>query len=44
MLPSVQGSRSSMDPAFARAVSGRELLKTLDVPVCQLEGWEGDDI
>ena len=45
MLPQYKAQRPPMDPALhAQFPIVKELLKTLDVPVCQLEGWEGDDI
>jgi len=45
MLPQYKAQRPPMDPALhAQFPVVKELLKTLDVPVCQLEGWEGDDI
>lgn len=45
MLPQYKAQRPPMDPGLhAQFPVVKELLKVLDVPVCQLEGWEGDDI
>ena len=45
MLPQYKAQRPPMDPALhAQFPMVKELLRTLDVPVAELEGWEGDDI
>lgn len=45
MLPSYKAQRPSMDPDLHEQFPMvKELLGVLDVPVCELEGWEGDDI
>ncbi len=45
MLPSYKAQRPPMDPALHEQFPMvKELLRTLDVPVAELEGWEGDDI
>ncbi len=45
MLPQYKAQRPPMDPALHEQFPMvKELLGTLDVPVCELEGWEGDDI
>ena len=45
MLPQYKAQRPPMDerlrPQFPMV---KELLRALDVPVCEVEGWEGDDI
>ena len=45
MLPQYKAQRSPMDPALREQFPMvKDLLRSLDVPVCELEGWEGDDI
>ena len=45
MLPQYKAQRPPMDPALHEQFPMvKELLGALDVPVCELEGWEGDDI
>ena len=45
MLPSYKAQRPPMDPALHEQFPMvKELLRALDVPVAELEGWEGDDI
>ncbi|MBP3883461.1 MAG: DNA polymerase I, partial [Olsenella sp.] len=45
MLPQYKAQRPPMDPALREQFPMvRELLHALDVPVVELEGWEGDDI
>ena len=45
MLPQYKAQRPPMDPALREQFPMvKELLTTLDVPVAELEGWEGDDI
>ncbi len=45
MLPQYKAQRPPMDPALHEQFPMvKELLTALDVPVCELEGWEGDDI
>ena len=45
MLPQYKAQRPPMDPALHEQFPMvKELLRSLDVPVCELEGWEGDDI
>ena len=45
MLPQYKAQRPPMDPALHEQFPMvKELLASLDVPVCELEGWEGDDI
>ena len=45
MLPSYKAQRPPMDPALHEQFPMvKELLAALDVPVAELEGWEGDDI
>ncbi len=45
MLPQYKAQRPPMDPALREQFPMvKELLRALDVPVCELEGWEGDDI
>lgn len=45
MLPQYKAQRPPMDPALREQFPMvKELLATLDVPVAELEGWEGDDI
>ena len=45
MLPQYKAQRPPMDPALHEQFPMvKELLGTLRVPVCELEGWEGDDI
>ncbi|QOY61235.1 DNA polymerase I [Thermophilibacter immobilis] len=45
MMPCYKAQRPSMDPDLHEQFPMvKELLGVLDVPVCELEGWEGDDI
>ncbi len=45
MLPQYKAQRPPMDPALHEQFPMvKELLHALDVPVAELEGWEGDDI
>ena len=45
MLPQYKAQRPPMDPALHEQFPMvKDLLRALDVPVCELEGWEGDDI
>ncbi|HJB55271.1 MAG TPA: DNA polymerase I [Candidatus Olsenella avistercoris] len=45
MLPSYKAQRPPMDPTLHEQFPMvKELLRALDVPVAELEGWEGDDI
>ena len=45
MLPQYKAQRPPMDPSLHEQFPMvKELLRSLDVPVCELEGWEGDDI
>lgn len=45
MLPQYKAQRPPMDPALHEQFPMvKELLRALDVPVAELEGWEGDDI
>ena len=45
MLPQYKAQRPPMDPALHEQFPMvKDLLRSLDVPVCELEGWEGDDI
>ncbi|WP_322151677.1 DNA polymerase I [Paratractidigestivibacter sp.] len=45
MLPQYKAQRPPMDSALHEQFPMvKELLGILDVPVCELEGWEGDDI
>ena len=45
MLPQYKAQRPPMDPALHEQFPMvKELLAALDAPVCELEGWEGDDI
>ena len=45
MLPQYKAQRPPMDPALREQFPMvKELLGALDVPVAELEGWEGDDI
>ncbi len=45
MLPQYKAQRPPMDPALHEQFPMvKDLLRTLDVPVAELEGWEGDDI
>ena len=45
MLPQYKAQRPPMDPSLHEQFPMvKELLCTLDVPVAELEGWEGDDI
>ena len=45
MLPQYKAQRPPMDPALREQFPMvKELLSALDVPVAELEGWEGDDI
>ena len=45
MLPQYKAQRPPMDPALREQFPMvKELLAALDVPVAELEGWEGDDI
>ncbi|MCI2085375.1 DNA polymerase I [Olsenella sp. kh2p3] len=44
-LPQYKAQRPPMDEALHEQFPMvKDLLRTLDVPVCELEGWEGDDI
>ncbi|WP_130812537.1 DNA polymerase I [Olsenella sp. Marseille-P4559] len=44
-LPQYKAQRPPMDPALHEQFPMvKDLLHVLDVPVCELEGWEGDDI
>ncbi len=45
LLPQYKAQRPPMDPALREQFPMvKELLHALDVPVAELEGWEGDDI
>ncbi len=45
LLPQYKAQRPPMDPALREQFPMvKELLGALDVPVAELEGWEGDDI
>jgi DNA polymerase-1 len=45
MLPQYKAQRPPMDPALHEQFPMvKDLLRTMDVPVVELEGWEGDDI
>ncbi|MFC2706418.1 MAG: DNA polymerase I [Olsenella profusa] len=45
MLPQYKAQRPPMDPALHEQFPMvKDLLHTLDIPVVELEGWEGDDI
>jgi DNA polymerase-1 len=45
MLPQYKAQRPPMDPALhVQFPLVKELLGSMDVPVVELEGWEGDDI
>ncbi|WP_419040787.1 5'-3' exonuclease, partial [Parolsenella catena] len=45
MLPQYKAQRPPMDPILHEQFPMvKDLLRTMDVPVCELEGWEGDDI
>ena len=45
MLPQYKAQRPPMDPALHEQFPMvKDLLRAMDVPVCELEGWEGDDI
>ena len=45
MLPQYKAQRPPMDPALHEQFPMvKDLLRTLDVPVVELEGWEGDDV
>ncbi|EPD77719.1 DNA polymerase I [Atopobium sp. oral taxon 199] len=45
MLPQYKAQRPPMDDALhVQFPIVKNLLRTLDIPVCELEGWEGDDI
>lgn len=45
MLPQYKAQRPPMDPALHEQFPMvKELLRALDVPVVECEGWEGDDI
>lgn len=45
MLPQYKAQRPPMDPALHEQLPmAKDLLRALDVPVCECEGWEGDDI
>ena len=45
MLPAYKAQRPPMDPKLREQFPMvKELLGALDVPVAELEGWEGDDI
>ena len=45
MLPQYKAQRPPMDPSLREQFPMvKELLAALDVPVAELEGWEGDDI
>lgn len=44
-LPQYKAQRPPMDDALHEQFPMvKDLLRVLDVPVCELEGWEGDDI
>ncbi len=45
MLPQYKAQRPPMDPALREQFPMvKDLLRSLEVPVVELEGWEGDDI
>ena len=45
MLPQYKAQRPPMDPSLHEQFPMvKDLLRALDVPVVELEGWEGDDI
>ena len=45
MLPQYKAQRPPMDPSLREQFPMvKDLLRALDVPVVELEGWEGDDI
>ena len=45
MLPQYKAQRPPMDPTLHEQFPMvKDLLRTMDVPVVELEGWEGDDI
>ncbi|MDO4536641.1 MAG: DNA polymerase I [Coriobacteriales bacterium] len=45
MLPQYKAQRPHMDPSLREQFPMvKDLLRALDVPVVELEGWEGDDI
>lgn len=45
MLPQYKAQRPPMDERLhTQFPMVKELLRVLDVPVCEVEGWEGDDI
>ena len=45
MLPQYKAQRPPMDPELHEQFPMvKDLLRSLDVPVCECEGWEGDDI
>ena len=45
LLPQYKAQRPPMDPALHEQFPMvKDLLRTLDIPVVELEGWEGDDI
>lgn len=45
MLPQYKAQRPPMDPELHEQFPMvKDLLRALDVPVCECEGWEGDDI
>ena len=45
MLPQYKAQRPPMDPVLHEQFPMvKELLRTMDVPVVELQGWEGDDI
>ncbi len=45
MLPQYKAQRPPMDPALHEQFPMvKDLLRALDVPVVELQGWEGDDI
>ncbi len=45
MLPQYKAQRPPMDPTLHEQFPMvKDLLRAMDVPVCELEGWEGDDI
>ncbi|MDO4797339.1 MAG: DNA polymerase I [Coriobacteriales bacterium] len=45
MLPQYKAQRPPMDPSLREQFPMvKDLLRTMEVPVVELEGWEGDDI
>lgn len=45
MLPQYKAQRPPMDPSLHEQFPMiKQLLTTMDIPVCELEGWEGDDL